>query len=244
VGAIAPALARLALAASVLAALLLPSGLTLWNGTPPATDVQQRVRAYTDAKGIVLIGENEVPLTLERAVVATEDERFYAHHGIDSIGIGRSLLYDVTNLCLCQGGSTITQQLVKDLYLGGSDRGRNKVEGMVLALKVERTITKHQIMADYLSEITTGFGVYGVTAAACAYYSAPLSNLTLGQYALLAGVTQAPSIYDPRVNPDAAAARRAHVLDAMVSDRYITSGQAIAAKAEPVLARGPGRPGC
>jgi membrane peptidoglycan carboxypeptidase len=244
VGAIAPALARLALAASVLAALLLPSGLTLWNGTPPATDVQQRVRAYTDAKGIVLIDENEVPLTLERAVVATEDERFYAHHGIDSIGIGRSLLYDVTNLCLCQGGSTITQQLVKDLYLVGSDRGRNKVEGMVIALKVERTITKHQIMADYLSEITTGFGVYGVTAAACAYYSAPLSNLTLGQYALLAGVTQAPSIYDPRVNPDAAAARRAHVLDAMVSDGYITSAQAVAAKAEPVLARGPGRPGC
>jgi membrane peptidoglycan carboxypeptidase len=244
VGAIAPALARLGLAASVLAALLLPSGLTLWIGTPSASDVQQRVRAYTDAKGIVLLGENEVPLTLERAVVATEDERFYAHHGIDSIGIGRSLLYDVTNLCLCQGGSTITQQLVKDLYLGGSDRGRNKVEGMVLALKVERILTKHQIMADYLSEITSGLGLYGVTAAACAYYSAPLGNLTLGQYALLAGVTQAPSLYDPRVNPDAAAARRAHVLNAMLADGFITSSQAVTAKAEPVLARGPGRPGC
>jgi membrane peptidoglycan carboxypeptidase len=224
--------------------LLLPSGLTLWIGTPSASDVQQRVRAYTDAKGIVLLGENEVPLTLERAVVATEDERFYAHHGIDSIGIGRSLLYDVTNLCLCQGGSTITQQLVKDLYLGGSDRGRNKVEGMVLALKVERILTKHQIMADYLSEITSGLGLYGVTAAACAYYSAPLGNLTLGQYALLAGVTQAPSLYDPRVNPDAAAARRAHVLNAMLADGFITSSQAVTAKAEPVLARGPGRPGC
>jgi membrane peptidoglycan carboxypeptidase len=244
VGAIAPALARLGLAASVLVALLLPSGLTLWIGTPSASDVQQRVRAYTDAKGIVLLGENEVPLTLERAVVATEDERFYAHHGIDSIGIGRSLLYDVTNLCLCQGGSTITQQLVKDLYLGGSDRGRNKVEGMVLALKVERILTKHRIMADYLSEITSGLGLYGVTAAACAYYSAPLGNLTLGQYALLAGVTQAPSLYDPRVNPDAAAARRAHVLNAMLADGYITSSQAVTAKAEPVLARGPGRPGC
>jgi membrane peptidoglycan carboxypeptidase len=199
---------------------------------------------YTRAKGIVLLGEAQVPATLAHAVVATEDERFYFHHGIDSLGVARALLYDVTNLCLCQGGSTITQQLVKDIYLGGSDRGRNKVEGMVLALKVERTLTKGQIMADYLSEITTGFGVYGVTAAACVYYSAPLSNLTLGQYALLAGVTQAPSIYDPRVNPDTAAARRGHVLDAMVSDGYITSAQAVAAKAEPVLARGPGRPGC
>jgi len=158
--------------------------------------------------------------------------------------VARALLYDVTNLCLCEGGSTITQQLVKDIYLGGSDRGRNKIDGMGLALKVERTLTKGQIMADYLSEITTGLGVYGVSAAACAYFSAPLGKLTLGQYALLAGVTQAPSIYDPRVNPEAAAARRAHVLQAMLADGYITASQAAAANHEPVLARGSGQAGC
>jgi membrane peptidoglycan carboxypeptidase len=240
VGAFAPALARLAVAASVLALLLLPSGLTLWAGTPPATDVQQRVRAYTDVKRVALLREKEVPVTLARAVVATEDERFYFHHGIDSLGVARALLYDVTHLCLCEGGSTITQQLVKDIYLGGSVQGRNKIEGMVLALKVERTITKGQIMADYLSEITTGLGVYGVSAAACTYFGAPLGNLTLGQYALLAGVTQAPSLYDPRENPQAAAARRAHVLEAMMADGFISAAQAAAANAEPVMARGPG----
>jgi len=241
---VVPALARLGAAAAVIIALIFPSALTIWVATPSGDDVQARMRVYTDAKGIVLLSETAVPPTLAQAVVATEDERFYSHHGIDSLGVGRALLYDVTNLCLCQGGSTITQQLVKDLYLGGSDRGRNKVEGMVLALKVERTLTKRQIMADYLSEITTGYGVYGVSAAACAYFNAPLSNLTLGQYALLAGVTQAPSLYDPRVNPAAAAARRAHVLDAMVAGKFITSAQAVSAKAEPVLAQGPGRPGC
>ncbi len=99
-------------------------------------------------------------------------------------------------------------------------------------------------MADYLSEITTGLGRYGVTAAACAYFRAPLQGLTLGQYAVLAGVTQAPSLYDPTVNPEAAAARRSQVLAAMVSERLITAEQARTAEAEPVLDRGPGRPGC
>jgi len=181
---------------------------------------------------------------LANAVVATEDERFYSHHGVDSIGIGRALLYDVTNVCLCQGGSTITQQLVKDVYLGGSDRGYNKLQDLALALKVELVLTKRQIMADYLSEIPTGLGRHGVTAAACAYFRAPLGNLTLGQYALLAGVTQAPSIYDPTVNPDAASARRSEVLAAMLADHYVTAAQARAAEAEPVLDRGPNRPGC
>jgi membrane peptidoglycan carboxypeptidase len=234
-------LRRLAIAVVVIAAVLGPSVVTIWVATPSGDDVQQRVRARTDALGVVLLGENQVPALLAEAVVATEDESFYSHHGIDSIGLARALLYDVTNLCLCQGGSTITEQLVKDVYLGGSARGYNKLKELVLALKVERVIDKRQIMADYLSEITTGFGRYGVTSAACAYFHAPLSDLTLGQYALLAGVTQAPSLYDPTVNPKAAATRRSYVLAAMVADKVITKDQAAAANAEPILvANGPG----
>jgi membrane peptidoglycan carboxypeptidase len=236
--------ARLVLTLAVVAALIGPSAATLWIWTPGAADVQTRVRAVTESFGVPLLGEDEVPAQLAEAVVAIEDERFYSHHGVDSIGLGRAILYDLTNVCLCQGGSTITQQLVKDVYLGGSDRGYNKLQDLALALKVERVLTKRQIMADYLSEITTGFGRYGVTAAACAYFRAPLHGLTLGQFALLAGVTQAPSIYDPTVNPDAAQQRRSQVLAAMVADHYITSAQAQSASAEPVLDRGPGRPGC
>ena len=238
----APApLRRLAVAGLVIAAVLAPSAVTIWVATPSADDVQQRVRERTDALGVVLLGDNEVPPLLAAAVVATEDESFYSHHGIDSIGLARALLYDVTNLCLCQGGSTITEQLVKDVYLGGSARGYNKLKELVLALKVERVIDKRQIMADYLSEITTGFGRYGVTSAACTYFHAPLADLTLGQYALLAGVTQAPSLYDPTVNPRAAALRRSYVLAAMVADTKITKDQAAAANAEPILVtNGPG----
>lgn len=220
---------------AVLVALLAPAMATLWISTPDVSDVRARVAADTRAHGAVLLRPGDVPDILANAVIATEDERFYAHHGIDTIGLARAVLYDTANLCLCQGGSTITQQLVKELYLNGSDRGHNKIVDMVLALKVEQVLSKREIMAYYLSEIPTGLNRFGVSAAACAYFHLPLDRLTVGQYALLAGVTQAPSVYDPTVNPDLAAQRRAQVLAGMLADGYITSAQAHAAGLEPVL---------
>src|SRR6266705_1666287 len=210
------AVRRLLLAMLAAMVVVGPSAATLWVSTPSGMDIQARVATLTGSYGVVLLSPDEIPATLAQAVVATEDERFYTHHGIDSIGLARALLYDATNRCFCQGGSTITQQLVKDVYLGGSDRGYNKMVDTVLALKVERVISKQQIMADYLSEITT----------------------TLGQYALLAGVTQAPSLYDPTVDPEAAEQRRSEVLASMLSEHYITAEQALAANAEPVLVGG------
>ena len=234
-----PAGVRRLLGAVVAAGVVLgPSAATLWVSTPSRTDIQARVAALTRSYGVALLNPDEIPSTLAKAVVATEDERFYTHHGIDSIGLARALLYDASNRCLCQGGSTITEQLVKDVYLGGSDRGYNKLVDVVLALKVDHILTKQQIMADYLSEITTGLGRRGVSAAACAYFQSSLQNLTLGQYALLAGVTQAPSLYDPTVDPEAAEQRRSEVLASMISEHYITAEEALAANAEPVLVRG------
>jgi membrane peptidoglycan carboxypeptidase len=235
---------RLALSLAAILMLVTPSTVTLWVSTPSADDIQQRVLATTKAHGVVLLTEDDVPPLLAQAVVAIEDERFYAHHGIDTIGLGRAFLFDATHHCLCQGGSTITEQLVKDVYLNGSNEGYNKIADIVMALKVERVIGKKRIMADYLSEITTGLNRYGVSAAACAYYHQPLGNLTIAQYALLAGVTQAPSKYDPTVNPDLAAQRRTGVLAAMVSDKFITPTQAASANSEPVLVPGPPPASC
>lgn len=225
---------------ALLVAVVAPVVATLWISTPDVSDVQDRVAAEVHALGVVLLQPNQVPDLLAHAVVATEDERFYSHHGIDTVGLARSLLYDVANRCLCEGGSTITQQLVKALYLNGSDRGRDKIIDMVLALKVEGILSKQQIMADYLSQIPTGLNRYGVVAAACAYFKAPLAQLTLGQYALLAGVTQAPSLYDPTVDPAAAMQRRSEVLSGMVATGYITSAQSAAAAQEPLLSSGGG----
>jgi membrane peptidoglycan carboxypeptidase len=226
-------------AVAVFLAVAGPVAATLWVSTPDVSDVQAREIADVQAHGSVLLAPDQVPPMLAKAIVATEDERFYSHHGIDTVGLARAVLYDAANRCFCQGGSTITEQLVKELYLNGSDRGYDKVVDMVLALKVETVLGKDQILAYYLSEIPTGRDRYGVTNAACAYFHAPLDSLSLAQYALLAGVTQAPSVYDPTVNPDLAMQRRAQVLADMVSESDITPAQAAAAAREPVLADPP-----
>src|SRR5260370_38680007 len=106
-----PAFARrLALVVAVIAALLAPGAATLWISTPDGSDVQERVRVLTDSYGVSLLSENDVPKLLAEAVGATEDEGFYSHHGIDSIGPGRALLYHIVNLCACAGRSRSTER--------------------------------------------------------------------------------------------------------------------------------------
>lgn len=204
-----------------------------WQRTPAADDVQVRVDAFAAAHGATLLEPADIPPVLAQAIVATEDERFYDHHGLDTIGIARAVLYDLTHACACQGASTLTQQLAKALYLGGSDFGFRKVEGMALAVKIEQQLDKAQILADYLSIAPTGPTRYGMAAAACSYFGKPLPELDLPALALLAGLPQAPSSYDPLLDPEAAIARRAQVLRSMRDDGYITEAQLQTAAAVP-----------
>jgi len=225
----------LARTALVGAAILVVGTVALWILTPSVNDLQSRVDAVAALHGTSVLRPADIPPLLAQAIVATEDERFYQHHGIDVIGLGRAFMFDVTHVCGCQGGSTITQQLVKDLYLNGTDGGTTKLVDMVLAFKVELGHSKQTILADYLSEVLAGYGVYGMPAAACADFGRPLASLDLGQIAVLAGMPQAPSAYDPRYHPSAAATRREEVLAAMLSEGYITPRQAAAAATEPVV---------
>jgi len=202
----------------------------VWADTSPGTDIQQRVAR--------LAAEHQIR-ELNASLVATEDERFWQHHGVDMIGLSRALLYDATRACACQGGSTITQQLVKVVYLNDTSWGLNKVKGMALAFKVEMLISKHQILADYFSVVPFGYGLYGADAAACAYFGRHLGQLDLAQDAVLAGMPQAPAAYDPRAHPTVTRVRRQVVLAAMVGDGYITPGQARAAAAAPVISTPP-----
>jgi penicillin-binding protein 1A len=206
----------------------------VWADTSGGTDIQQRVARLAAAHGVRVLSTDELPPTLVDALIATEDERFWEHRGIDVIGITRALTYDATHACACQGGSTITQQLVKLVYLNGTNWGWNKVKGIALAFKVEMVISKRQILADYFTIVPFGYGLYGADAAACAYFGRHLEGLDLAQDALLAGMPQAPAAYDPRAHPAAARARRVVVLAAMAGDGYITSSQAAEAAAAPV----------
>jgi penicillin-binding protein 1A len=206
----------------------------VWADTSGGTDIQQRVARLAAAHGVRVLSTDGLPPTLVDALIATEDERFWEHRGIDVIGITRALTYDATHACACQGGSTITQQLVKLVYLNGTNWGWNKVKGIALAFKVEMVISKRQILADYFTIVPFGYGLYGADAAACAYFGRHLEGLDLAQDALLAGMPQAPAAYDPRAHPAAAGARRVVVLAAMAGDGYITSSQAAEAAAAPV----------
>ncbi len=169
---------------------------------PSPTDLQSRVQALLTSRGVVLLQPLQVPSLHSDAVIATEDERFYGNHGIDVVSIGRALWFDAAHHCACQGGSTITEQLVKNVDLKGLDRGLAKATDLAIALKLGLEMPKGQVLADYLSEIPTGRGLYGVSAAACAYFGQRIRELSLADDALLAGMAQAPSCVRPAFRSD------------------------------------------
>jgi len=233
---------RLGRAAAVIILAGLLAGAFAWLATPDVHDVQARVRAIGAGHKVPVLDPAEVPRLLALAVVATEDERFYSHHGIDLPGILRAVVDDIGRGCLCEGASTITEQLVKEVYLNGTDAGADKPVDVVLAFKLEMVLDKPRILADWLTLAPMGPTLYGVGPAACTYFGRPLGSLDLAQYALLAGLPQSPVAYDPRTHPQAASRRRGQVLDAMLGHRYVSAGEAAAARAEPLLTVS--RPGC
>ncbi|MFP5322826.1 MAG: transglycosylase domain-containing protein [Acidimicrobiia bacterium] len=167
------------------------------------------------------------------ALVAAEDQRFYDHTGIDPAGIGRALWNNLTDDST-QGGSTITQQLVKNAYLNADRTIARKVREAVLAVKLERTEDKDAILERYLNTVYFGRGAYGVEAAARTFFDVAAADLTAEQAALLMGMLRSPEALDPASDPDAAQARRDAVLAAMVDTGALTAEQAEAATAVPV----------
>lgn len=176
---------------------------------------------------------DKVPVPVRNAFVASEDAHFYTHHGIDFEGIMRAAFADWRHQPI-QGGSTITQQLARGLFLSNEVSISRKIQEALLAIEIERYYTKDEILERYLNLIYLGSGAYGVEAAAHTYFGTDVSKLGLGQAAMLAGIVPAPSDYSPYVNLDLARQRQRHVLDRMVANGFITHEQADAAYAEPL----------
>jgi penicillin-binding protein 1A len=162
---------------------------------------------------------------LPRATVAIEDRRFWQHGGVDYVGIARAAWNDVSAGKVVEGGSTITQQLVRNLYTGQEKTFTRKIKEACLAIKLAQKWPKQKVLDEYLNTVYYGNHAYGVEAAAQTYFSKHASQLTLLQSALLAGLPQAPSDYDPYHNPQAALDRRDEVLSAMLKNRSITLAQ-------------------
>ena len=166
---------------------------------------------------------------MRHAIVAIEDRRFWEHNGVDLRGIGRALLADIRQQKVVEGGSTITQQFVKNALDRNQKTIARKVREAALAWQLERSKDwpKQRILTEYLNTIYFGNGAYGVQQAALAYFGHGAKELTLPEAALLAGIPADPSRYDPVTNPNAARARRELVLDAMLDEGKITLSQFI-----------------
>jgi len=201
---------------------------------------------YTDNMkllGVVPSATNRQPLPLSKmspwlpeATVAIEDARFWQHGALDYRGILRALYEDLSQGHIVQGGSTITQELVRNLYIGNPQRTLSrKIREACLAEKLFQRLSRRQILAAYLNEVFYGHHAYGAQAAAQTYFSKSASDLTLVQAALLAGLPQAPTTYDPLVNPQYALARRNQVLRAMWKNGYITRAKLRRALRKPLM---------
>ncbi|HEX5450153.1 MAG TPA: transglycosylase domain-containing protein [Gaiellaceae bacterium] len=168
------------------------------------------------------VADDQISPYLPQATIAIEDRRFYKHGGVDYFGIARAAWSDLTAGKVVQGGSTITQQLVRNLYTGSERTFRRKIKEACLAIKLSDKWSKQKILNEYENTVYYGNHAYGIEAAAQTYFSEHASDLTLPQAALLAGLPQAPSDYDPFHNPDGALGRRNEVLLAMFKSHDIT----------------------
>lgn len=199
-------------------------------------DVQMQVplRVYSaDHKLIAEFGNmrrqpvplKDIPVQLQHALIATEDQRFYDHSGVDFLGLGRAALEVWATGKKVQGGSTITMQVARNFFLNRKKTYTRKIREILLALKIGRELPKDKVLELYLNKVYFGKRAYGVQMAAKTYYGVPVNQLTLPQMAMLAGLPQAPSALNPLNNAKAALKRRNHVLWRMFDQKYITEQQ-------------------
>lgn len=168
----------------------------------------------------------QVPSLFLDAVVDTEDERFYRHIGIDLIGIGRSIWMDIRQGQLSEGGSTISQQLIRNTILTQEKTWQRKIKEMIFAVALERSMSKQEILQHYLNVVYFGHGAYGAEQAAHTYFGKSISELSLVEWSVLAGLPNAPSAYDPYKAKDLAKKRQRQVLSKLVKNNRITQQEA------------------
>lgn len=184
-------------------------------------EVIKTFTAYTYDK----VDLKDVPDQLKNALIATEDKNFYKHHGYDLLGIVRSSIQNVIARRTVQGASTLTQQLSRILFLSNERTFTRKIKELEISARIEKTISKDQILEMYLNNVYLGSGAYGVSAASKIYFNKKLNQLTLPELAMIAGLPQAPSVYNPYNNKDLAIKRRNQVLKRMLTMKYITEDE-------------------
>lgn len=199
-------------------------------------DINNQVIAEFSVEKRAILPLSKIPVDMQNAVIAMEDQNFFRHWGISPRGIARSLLRDILHQRKAQGGSTITQQLSRGIFLKPEKTVTRKIKEIVLALQIERNFSKSEILTLYLNQIYLGNGVYGVQSASKLYFGKDVTDMTLGECALLTGLIPSPERFSPFNNMERAKQRRSLVLQRMLAERFITAEEVKAAEAEPVPA--------
>lgn len=175
------------------------------------------------------VSSKDIPDMMKKAIVATEDRRFYDHGALDLVSVTRALVTNYMAGQTLEGGSTIAQQTVKNIFLSHDRTLSRKIEELALAVQLEKKYTKDEILELYLNTIYFGHGAYGIKDAARIYFGKDVKDLNVSQCAMLAGLPQAPSVYDPITHPEEGIRRMAVVLTLMAQQEYISSEDAVKA---------------
>lgn len=188
---------------------------------------KESLEAKVDRKQVV--SSKDIPDMMKKAIVATEDRRFYDHGALDLVSVTRALVTNYMAGQTLEGGSTIAQQTVKNIFLSHDRTLSRKIEELALAVRLEKNYTKDEILELYLNTIYFGHGAYGIKDAARIYFGKDVKDLNVSQCAMLAGLPQAPSVYDPINHPEEGIRRMAVVLTLMAQQEYISSEDAVKA---------------
>ena len=214
----------------ILLACVLVCGIIVLNGYKMYKDaiseisIEDKVNEIRNQENYVKI--EDISKQYQDAVIAVEDHRFREHNGIDIIALGRAVFNNIKEFSLVEGGSTITQQLAKNMYFSQKKEFTRKVAEVFVAFELEKNYTKDEILELYLNTIYFGDGYYGIKSASLGYFDKEPKDLTLYESTILAGIPNAPSVYSLTENPDLAKKRQEKVLNSMVENNMITSEEA------------------
>ena len=204
--------------------LAVGNGYNMYKEAIEEIPLDQKVEEIKSKENYVSL--SELPQIYLNAVISVEDHRFYKHNGIDIIAIGRALINDIKAMSFVEGGSTITQQIAKNEYFTQEKKITRKIAEVFIAFEIEKNYNKDEILEIYINTLYFGDGYYNIKDAAKGYFEKDLDELTDGEWIMLAGIPNAPSVYAPNVNPDLAKQRQKQVIEKMIKYEYLTENEA------------------
>lgn len=207
-----------------IALLFIGNGYNMYKEAIEKDPLEQKVEEIKSKENYVSL--SELPQIYLNAVISVEDHRFYRHNGIDIIAIGRAVVNDIKAMSFVEGGSTITQQIAKNEYFTQEKKITRKIAEVFMAFEIEKNYNKDEILEIYVNTLYFGNGYYNIKDAAKGYFEKDLEELTDGEWIMLAGIPNAPSVYAPNVNLDLAKQRQRQVIDKMIKYEYLTQNEA------------------